>query len=389
LESNDQVLSINGSYFDDKSPHSLFNKLKRQVEKPASSDPLQQQPPRLLDNSLEVESLFLSAKRHHRSSCKSDTSGQQQPQQQPQQQQQQQQHHLFKLNLLISRNVDRQLIRKNLKRPNIVAGESSLLLKSHSPSTSSLLSISSINSAISVNTRCLYGKKNSSATSTQYPSNHPVQQQLLLYNVCNGQLETGVVSSEKEAVFSSTNSNRKLSESTGAARLTSNSSTLLNNNTNANYSNNATTASVQPSSTSAFTKYPQSCHVTTHKRGAGDTMVLNTQWTQVEFIELQNETAPRGGSHANASNPSTTAAVIKAVPPSAAPPATSFNTSVKSFMASSAGAATLPVGSSSGFGFGITGNKSTGVVIKAITPGGAACKVSLLLFYIVFTCRLL
>lgn len=66
-------------------------------------------------------------------------------------------------------------------------------------------------------------------------------------------------------------------------------------------------------------------------------MVLNTEWTQLEIIELLNEL-----------------------------PSQNFN-DLSNIKGSSVG--------SGGFGFGITGNKSTGVVVKVITQGGSADKV--------------
>ena len=108
------------------------------------------------------------------------------------------------------------------------------------------------------------------------------------------------------------------------------------------------------------------------------TMVLNTEWTQLEIIELLNETL----SSVSFSSPPTTlnttatsgnsnkkigtngaAAAVASQPPPPPPFALKFASSV------SGGSG---VG---GFGFGITGNKSTGVVVKAVTPGGSAFRV--------------
>ena len=82
-------------------------------------------------------------------------------------------------------------------------------------------------------------------------------------------------------------------------------------------------------------------------------MVLNTEWTQLETIELLNESGPVSLTASSGSQPS------------------------KVSGASGGGAG----GAGGGFGFGITGNKSTGVVVKAITIGGSAYKVSHLIFY--------
>jgi hypothetical protein len=92
-------------------------------------------------------------------------------------------------------------------------------------------------------------------------------------------------------------------------------------------------------------------------------MVLNTEWTQLETIELLNETnssyLTTGTSVKNenaASNGSISALARQ-------------NVSEISMSSSSHS------GAGGGFGFGITGNKSTGVVVKAITFGGSAYKV--------------
>ena len=69
-------------------------------------------------------------------------------------------------------------------------------------------------------------------------------------------------------------------------------------------------------------------------------MVLNTEWTQLEIIELLNELPTHSNNLDNSGNQ------------------TGANT-----------------GGNGGFGFGITGNKSTGVVVKVISPGGSAAKV--------------
>ena len=103
-------------------------------------------------------------------------------------------------------------------------------------------------------------------------------------------------------------------------------------------------------------------------------MVLNTEWTQLEIIELLNETLSSSSSlspsfHAAASpNSHTPANLARKNEPS------TLTTSPPPPLKLSPG-----VGSGSGvsgFGFGITGNKSTGVVVKAITPGGSAFRVS-------------
>ena len=94
-------------------------------------------------------------------------------------------------------------------------------------------------------------------------------------------------------------------------------------------------------------------------------MVLNTEWTQLEIIELLNETSAsfysthHTSTHTNTS--SSTPKNEKTTP--------SSNTTLSSANVNSGGSG------GGGFGFGITGNKSTGVVVKAITPGGSAFRV--------------
>jgi hypothetical protein len=84
-------------------------------------------------------------------------------------------------------------------------------------------------------------------------------------------------------------------------------------------------------------------------------MVLNTEWTQLELIQLQNETVPANNT-----------AATNVVP----------NSNAKISSNPIAASSTSSSGSGGGFGFGITGNKSTGVVVKALTPGGSAQKVN-------------
>lgn len=79
-------------------------------------------------------------------------------------------------------------------------------------------------------------------------------------------------------------------------------------------------------------------------------MVLNTEWTQLETIELLNE-----------SNSGYLAIL----------PSKDINVT-----GVTKGLCSEPSSGNGGFGFGITGNKSTGVVVKAITIGGSAYKVS-------------
>jgi hypothetical protein len=95
-----------------------------------------------------------------------------------------------------------------------------------------------------------------------------------------------------------------------------------------------------------------------------DMMVLNTEWTQLETIELLNESS--SSSTSSSATSKTGSAGAKAATSAASAPANS-------------GVGAHGSGGG-GFGFGITGNKSTGVVVKAITPGGSAQRVFVYLF---------
>lgn len=182
---------------------------------------------------------------------------------------------LTKFELLISRNIKRKLIKKNLKKPRIILNS---YIKPSS-SLSSISSASSINKNLSDSFSLFYNSRDESI--------HKVQ------------------------------------------------SSICNNN---NYNINSEFVSAE---TNSFSNKSQM----TYK----DMMVLNTEWTQLETIELLNETTS-----ASCSNSLSIAS-------------NSLSLSTKSVSAGSAGGG--------GFGFGITGNKSTGVVVKAITPGGSAAKV--------------
>jgi hypothetical protein len=116
-------------------------------------------------------------------------------------------------------------------------------------------------------------------------------------------------------------------------------------------------------------------------------MVLNTEWTQLEIIELLNETLSSTSFSSSSTTINTT--------PAAAAASANLNRKNGAAVASVAGSPQVPssnklVSSSGasggsgvgGFGFGITGNKSTGVVVKAITPGGSAFRVSCYFFYL-------
>jgi hypothetical protein len=97
------------------------------------------------------------------------------------------------------------------------------------------------------------------------------------------------------------------------------------------------------------------------------TMVLNTEWTQLETIELLCETSGGGGG-GNATTISSTSQTGAS--------ASGKSLGVPTGMTSSPSGCSISGSGSGGFGFGITGNKSTGVVVKAITSSGSAQKVS-------------
>lgn len=103
-------------------------------------------------------------------------------------------------------------------------------------------------------------------------------------------------------------------------------------------------------------------------------MVLNTEWTQLETIELLCE-APSG-----LSSSTTAGSTVRTVSGSAGTVGTATADGDKNRInvpgGLSASPSTSGLSGGGGFGFGITGNKSTGVVVKALTPGGYAQRVS-------------
>jgi hypothetical protein len=105
------------------------------------------------------------------------------------------------------------------------------------------------------------------------------------------------------------------------------------------------------------------------------TMVLNTEWTQLEIIELLNETlSSLSFSPGPTTLNTTTAPSNKKVPPNSGSTTVVASQPEPPLKFVSGSGGSCGVG---GFGFGITGNKSTGVVVKAITPGGSAFRVNI------------
>lgn len=174
---------------------------------------------------------------------------------------------LNKLELIVSRNINKRLIKKNHKKPKLISNS----FIGASSSTSSLSS-------------CSIRSDSSLPTHTQ---------SLLLYNLNNDNLRI-----------------------------------------------------------SSF--FPESFTYNSCQMTYQDMMVLNTEWTQLESIELLNETISGSSSLGNGTGTASNSL--------------SLSSKSSSFGSGSGGG---------GFGFGITGNKSTGVVVKAITPGGSASKVCL------------
>ena len=101
-------------------------------------------------------------------------------------------------------------------------------------------------------------------------------------------------------------------------------------------------------------------------------MVLKTEWVQLETIELKSESALNRQDNETAinDNKQLNTAIVGSVNNN------NNNNKNINIIKSASG------NPSSGFGFGITGNKSTGVVVKAITIGGSAHKVISLFFVI-------
>lgn len=112
-------------------------------------------------------------------------------------------------------------------------------------------------------------------------------------------------------------------------------------------------------------------------------MVLNTEWTQLETIELLCEAS--GGAAASAAAASSGSAANATATTTApnAPQSNANRLAISSGITASPSGGSLSGGGGSGgggFGFGITGNKSTGVVVKALTPGGYAQRVNITAF---------
>lgn len=112
-------------------------------------------------------------------------------------------------------------------------------------------------------------------------------------------------------------------------------------------------------------------------------MVLNTEWTQLETIELLCEASGGAAAAAAASSGSAANATATTTSPNA-PQSNANRLAISSGITASPSGGSLSGGGGGsgggGFGFGITGNKSTGVVVKALTPGGYAQRVNITAF---------
>ncbi|CAF0710871.1 unnamed protein product [Brachionus calyciflorus] len=245
LKSNDQILRINGIYLNNDTSNIRL----------ALSDLF------LIKN---LKSNEIDINKNHINNNKSNSNNN---------------NNLIKLELLISRNISRKLIKKNLQLPEILFNK---YLKSLS-SSSSCSSLSILSGK--------YSSSSSSSTSSttkgldSIPTESKHKKDLLFYNLKNDSLRIRSFNQDRSS-FSPTKENINQIQMT-------------------------------------------------YK----DMMVLNTEWTQLEIIDLLNE-LPKHNENNTENN-------------------------------------TTQIGASSGsggFGFGITGNKSTGVVVKVITPGGSAAK---------------
>ena len=114
-------------------------------------------------------------------------------------------------------------------------------------------------------------------------------------------------------------------------------------------------------------------------------MVLNTEWTQLETIELLCEAS--GGAAAAAAAASSSGSAANPTATTTSPQSNANRLAISSGITASPSGGSLSGGGGGsgggGFGFGITGNKSTGVVVKALTPGGYAQRVILTLYSLV------
>jgi hypothetical protein len=337
IESNDQILCINSEYLDNKRPNynsNINNNNSSSIPNSeslisqSSSSSLTTNKSALLQN-LPHNSLKFYSSYLNNSLSFSDSNDEEQK----------------KLTLLLSNNINKRLIRKNLKRPIVINNN---FVKTSSSTSLSLLSLASLNSISAYTNSNLNDIHHQTNTNKQQSSIHQ-HNLFLFYNLKNDRLQIGPI------------------DFTPTSTLDKNYISYQNffSNSNKNNLNNRQFNSI----------YPEIllCHMVHN-----NTMVLNTEWTQVEIIELLNESSSRtsnsntSANKSNNDNPPSTSSTINTTSKSVL-----LNASFNSSSGSAIGGGGCSGGSSSGFGFGITGNKSTGVVVKAITSGGSAAKVKL------------
>lgn len=115
-------------------------------------------------------------------------------------------------------------------------------------------------------------------------------------------------------------------------------------------------------------------------------MVLNTEWTQLETIELLCEASGGAAAAAAAAASASSGSAANATATTTSPQSNANRLAISSGITASPSGGSLSGGGGGsgggGFGFGITGNKSTGVVVKALTPGGYAQRVILTVLFI-------
>lgn len=289
-----------------------------------------------------------------------------------------------KLDLLISRDINTKLIKKHSKKPSLYFNTTnfkafvtkSISNTSLSSNSSSITTISTTTASSILNTNSLLSgvvnlNNNNNNTTVEEHSlyKNPIKlssssSSLLLNNFkCNTE---EIIN--KKLHHQLLRKNKQKFSSYLIYDLNNDSLRYIIKSSINNYSSN-NTSTIRDSTTSKQTKFNSINNK--NQMTLKDMMVLNTEWTQLETIELLNESS-------SSSSTSSSLAISKTGPGGA-------KTSTLAPPGSTSGGGVGAHGSGGGgFGFGITGNKSTGVVVKAITPGGSAQRVFYLYIYLFF-----
>ncbi len=293
-------------------------------------------------------------------------------------------HNLRRLDLLISRDINTKLIKKHSKKPSLYFNTKnfkafvtkSISNTSLSSNSSSITTISTTTASCVLNTNSLLSavvNSNSNFTSTNNTTGEDHHSSSLYKNPIKLSSSSSSLLLNNFKCNTEEILNKKLNQQLLRKNKQKFSSYLIYdlNNDSLRYiikssinNNSSNTSTIRDSTTSK-----QTFNSINNKNQMilKDMMVLNTEWTQLETIELLNESS-------SSCSTSSSSAISKIGPAGAkattlAPPGS---------VSSGVGAHGSGGG---GFGFGITGNKSTGVVVKAITPGGSAQRVFILHYF--------